>query len=446
MSEFRQHLATALVIALSAAYPQIGYSLLATDGDWSITVDEDSGGAFGEAGLNSWFQQTRGSESMFQQWFWFRTDTTGPEQRLDSLTLNSSNASGNTVNLDFGGNTGEAIQATVDYTLTANSSISSTINETISITNTSSATQALSFFAYTDLDLNAGPVDRNAFAQSPQNLIQDDFDGTTTTVFYGGGGADGINWEISSYPDQIDRLDDGSTTNLTSQNLTSGGAQDYTHAFQWDYNALLAGETITIDITKDVTLGSGSSPFDPVLPPTTPDGDPFVFTDLDVNSNDTWWLDPEVATGYDYSSDTVNFASVTVPGSAVGDTDIGDGLFTVHLFDIGTGDFDPVPVATLNGADIANNTYTFAAGGVDRFSIRGIETSANVDPNDPQAFSAGVTFVSSGATTVTMDANRVFIPSGVPTPGTLLLIAAGLLGIRRMAKTRSPIAGAAVNA
>jgi len=436
MSESRHYLATALLLALSAAYPQIGYSLLATDGDWSINVEPTNAGA--DPGLDSWLQNSIGSDSMFRQWFWFRTDTTGPEQSLDSLAFNAGDATGNAIGLDYG-NAGDPIQVNVDYALTANSSTSSTINETISITNTSGAATYLSFFAYTDLDLNGGPVDRNAFAQSPQTIIQDDFDGTTTTVFYDNPAsrADGIKWEIAEYSSQEDSLNDGGTTTLSSQNITAGGALDYTHAFQWEYNSIADGETVTIAISKEITLGSGSSPFDPVLPPVTPDGDPFVFTDLVVNEFDIWWLDPEVATGYDYSSDTVNFASVTVPGSAVGSTDIGDGLFTVHLFDIGTGDFDPVPVATLNGADAANNTFTFASGGVNQFSIRGIETSANLDPNDPLAFSAGVSFVSAGATTVVMDANRVFIPSGVPTPGTLLLIGAGLFGIRRMAKARS---------
>ena len=72
---------------------------------------------------------------------------------------------------------------------------------------------------------------------------------------------------------------------------------------------------------------------------------------------------------------------------------------------------------------------------MDRFAIRGIEISAGLDPNDPLAFSAGVTFVGTGSTNVQMDAIRVNVPSGgVPIPGTLLLMVAGLIGLGRAAK------------
>jgi len=436
------YVAATLAVALSASIPTLGHAavadpLFANDGSWSIDVNpasDESG--FDITGLNSWYQSDRGSDSMYQQWFWFRTDTTGPEQRLESLTYNGgSNPSANSINMNFGdAANGDAIEVDLNYTLTANSSTSSTIAETIDITNTSGADLYLSFFAYTDLDLNSGPVDRTAFFQGPQQIVQDDFDGTTTTVFGTIGGANGFRSEISTYPDQLDRLDDGGTTDLSGTDISGGGPADFTHAFQWEYNSIAAGATVTIDITKDVILGSGSSPFDPVLPTDPVAGDPFEFPDLNVNPADTWWLDPEVAIGYDYSSSTVNFASVTVPGSGVGDADIGDGLFDIYLFDTGTGDFTNL-VATLDGSDPGNNTFTFTSSGVDQFSIRGIEVSAGLDPDDVTAFSAGVTFVGNGATTVQMDALRVNLPSA-PIPGTVLLMAAGLIGIGRMARMR----------
>ena len=46
--------------------------------------------------------------------------------------------------------------------------------------------------------------------------------------------------------------------------------------------------------------------------------------------------------------------------------------------------------------------YAFAAGGVDRFRILGIEALAALDPNDAVAFVTGLTFTDDGRFTGTM--------------------------------------------
>ena len=66
--------------------------------------------------------------------------------------------------------------------------------------------------------------------------------------------------------------------------------------------------------------------------------------------------------------------------------------------------------------------YTFATGGVQRFRIGGIETSANLDPTNTSAFVTGLTFASSG----TVDMTQTPITAFVPEPASVALVALGL--------------------
>ncbi len=153
----------------------------------------------------------------------------------------------------------------------------------------------------------------------------------------------------------------------------------------------------------------GSNPLFPVMP-TVHELDGFVFDT--ISSDDVGYYDPEIATGYDYTTDGTPFASVLVPDALPG----GD-----SLFDLIVGD----------------NRYALAAGqlfdftslfpeGVTEFGIRGINAAEGLDPNDPAAFVTGLSFVRGGEVTsfrmtpVTEETNNV-----VPEPGSLALLAMG---------------------
>ncbi len=64
---------------------------------------------------------------------------------------------------------------------------------------------------------------------------------------------------------------------------------------------------------------------------------------------------------------------------------------------------------------------------MDRFRIAGIDPAAGLDPNNPQAFVTGLTFVGAGTVNLTM--TPLIGGSAVPEPSSLILSGTGLLGL-----------------
>ena len=101
------------------------------------------------------------------------------------------------------------------------------------------------------------------------------------------------------------------------------------------------------------------------------------------------WIDPIVAVGYDYIVYSgPSIVSVEIP------LGYGDDVFDLYVF-WNNGWHD-------SGFDIYGGvTYTFSTP-VERMSIRGIEASEMLDPNDPTAFVSALTFQTSGTVLMTM--------------------------------------------
>jgi hypothetical protein len=151
----------------------------------------------------------------------------------------------------------------------------------------------------------------------------------------------------------------------------------------------------------------------------------YVF-DLSVVPGQTYYIDPDVAIGYDYEigAGNPNFASVLLPAG------IGDDLFDI----LG---FDNAGLAVLLAEDWqAGRVFNFGGNGIERFRVTGIETSAMLDPGNTTAFVTGVTFAGAGSFTGTQTPLTVFVPSAVPEPSALALVALALFSLRAT-RTRS---------
>jgi len=84
---------------------------------------------------------------------------------------------------------------------------------------------------------------------------------------------------------------------------------------------------------------------------------------------------------------------------------------------------------TLTGG----TTFNFASP-LRCFSVRGIETSAGLDPTNPLAFVTGLTFESAGLVSMRQIPITVFVTTQVPEPTTSAFIYAGLMGLGLLAR------------
>jgi PEP-CTERM motif len=188
----------------------------------------------------------------------------------------------------------------------------------------------------------------------------------------------------------------------------------------------------------------------PLLPDvSTPpeEGEPVVFDFplFDVEEEETVFIDPVIAVGYDYIINSGPIiASVLLP-TIVSD----DGQYTIWLWDGADNLFDIFLSNATAGDEFFFADHGYAAG-VDRFRVLGIDHAALLDPTNPVAFVTGLTFVSAGTVDMSMapvtfdtDAGGGGEATDVPEPTALTLFGAGLFGLGWMRRRASPRFGPA---
>ncbi|MFN5516211.1 MAG: PEP-CTERM sorting domain-containing protein [Cyanobacteriota bacterium] len=242
--------------------------------------------------------------------------------------------------------------------------------------------------------------------------------GTTTPVTINNVNNDansGVYIDNTITPNPIDSQYDGFTRVLTVlADVTPGEVNTIKLAIAdsgdsiLDSGVFISGSTFIGEIPC-------SDPTDPCLPPTNDDPtDGFDFPDISIfNTDQTVWIDPEVAVGYNYFVEGGPlFASVTLPAN------IGNGEYNL-LLDDGVGgacDNFVTPGGTITGG----SAFSFASA-VPCFSITGIEVEAALDPLDPTAFVTGLTFDSVGVVSLQqIPIVQNVGPQPIPEPMTLL--------------------------
>ena len=240
-------LAAVVAFLVSAPFAARADVLTLADQNSIVNIDPDS-----SMGMYNWIIDD--NDIMYQQWFWYRVGDTGPEESINTLTLDGTVVTD--TDLDPGDDNAFMQYSRTDvFTIGVNfalsggqpGSMTSDIAETITIHNTSRVPLDFHFFQYADLDLCG--VGCNTDTVSFPNVNKVAQVGTV-------GGTVGVVQETSEipdpsyheggyYPDTLNSLNDGSATTLGGGAVGPG---DVTWAFQWDTTIAVDGSYI---ISKD---------------------------------------------------------------------------------------------------------------------------------------------------------------------------------------------------
>jgi hypothetical protein len=230
---------TILSAIMFLATPAAAVVLNVLDNNSSISLDTDS-----QDGLFSW--NVDGVSQLSRQWFWLRTGGDLQEFSLDTLSLSSSSASGNTIALEY---SGSQFDINVEYTLLggANGSGASQIEEDISLINTIGSPLAISLFSFSDLDLDGTSLDQLAsgdvsgISQTDGLVIANVRPSVAAQAF-----------QIALFDDLVDSFNDAALTNLDNSGSPLGPG-DLQFAFQHNFE-LPANGTVDLTQIKEVSV------------------------------------------------------------------------------------------------------------------------------------------------------------------------------------------------
>lgn len=185
---------------------------------------------YNQMGMNNWYVDNQ--NQLFQQWFWYRTAGMNQEKSIDtigapSITQNSASQ----VTSTYSGS-GFSISIIYDLLGGAAGSGQSTVNETITINNTTGTPLGFTFFQYSDYNL--GGVDQDVVQIAPGYGYALVTSGASLSLGETVLSPSANNGEVAPYNQTLLKLNNNAVDNLDGT-IGPTLAGDNTFAFQWDF-------------------------------------------------------------------------------------------------------------------------------------------------------------------------------------------------------------------
>lgn len=209
------------------------------------------------------FKYTNGTDHMYQNWWWYRTNLDSAEKPLSDLVVTTSGGFSN-VQLVFreaAGNLADALLIKLDYTLTGVSANNAYVNIQWSIENIYGQVPqpiTVDFFAYSDFDLNGTSGGDTALSPLPVHV---QYSEGNTVVDVIASQFDLVGYDIDNFPNLLNLLNDSAVYNVSGS--SASGTGNMTNVFQWRAT-ITPGQELRGSLTKVVTLGT--PPPGPVIP------------------------------------------------------------------------------------------------------------------------------------------------------------------------------------
>lgn len=212
-----------------------------TSGNSVVNIDP-----YNQMGMNTWYVD--GQNQLYQQWFWYRIGGAA-EQSIDSIGTPS--IVQNSASQMTSSYSGPGFTLAINYDLLGGAAGSgqSTVNELITINNTSGSALDFHFFQYSDYNL--GGVDQDTVQIQPgygYALVTSGPLRLGETVLT----PSANNGEVAPYNQTLLKLTDAVADNLNGS-IGPLGPGDNTFAFQWD-KVIAAGGSLQISKVKSLQV------------------------------------------------------------------------------------------------------------------------------------------------------------------------------------------------